>query len=127
MNYLYGTGLVLAALASAGEDLQQPFIQKAVTWLISRQNQDGGWGETCETYANPELRGRGESTASQTAWVIIGLTPVVGCMNKAVYNGIVYLQQTQQEDGTWQEPYYTGTGFPKVFYLRYDLYRISFP
>jgi squalene-hopene/tetraprenyl-beta-curcumene cyclase len=127
VNYVYGTGLSLAGLAAAGEDLRQPFIQRAIAWLISHQNPDGGWGETCQTYEDPGLRGIGPSTASQTAWSLIGLIKAGETASSAVQAGIDYLLRTQAADGAWVEEYYTGAGFPKVFYLRYDFYRLCFP
>jgi squalene-hopene/tetraprenyl-beta-curcumene cyclase len=127
VNYLYGTGLVLASLRAAGEDPCQGYIQQAVAWLVSHQNPDGGWGETCLTYQDPSQRGHGPSTASQTAWALTGLIAANELSNPAVRRGIEYLISTQQPDGGWVEEFYTGTGFPRVFYLRYDLYRIYFP
>ena len=127
VNYIYGTGLSLAGLVAAGEDPQQPFIQKAIAWLISHQNPDGGWGETCQTYENPSLRGSGPSTASQTAWALMGLIKAGAVSSSAVQAGINYLLRTQASDGTWLEEHHTGAGFPKVFYLRYDFYRLCFP
>jgi squalene-hopene/tetraprenyl-beta-curcumene cyclase len=127
VNYLYGTGLVLAALDAAGEDPKQSHIQKAVSWLKSRQNPDGGWGETCMSYEDLTRRYSGPSTASQTAWVLIGLISSGELSSQSVKNGIEYLLRTQNRDGTWDEQLYTGTGFPKVFYLWYELYRIYFP
>lgn len=127
VNYIYGTGLALEGLAAAGETADQPYIRRAIDWLLSTQNQDGGWGETCETYADPQLRGRGTSTASQTAWSLIGLMPFLEKSHPAVQRGIAYLLESQQADGSWIEPQFTGAGFPKVFYLRYDMYRIYFP
>ncbi|MFQ5996199.1 MAG: squalene--hopene cyclase [Dehalococcoidales bacterium] len=127
VNYIYGTGLVLAALQAAGEDMKQGYIRRAVSWLESCQNSDGGWGETCHTYEDPLHRGKGTSTASQTAWALTGLAAAGEYAGNAVRKGINYLINTQREDGTWQEDAYTGTGFPKAFYLRYDLYRIYFP
>jgi squalene-hopene/tetraprenyl-beta-curcumene cyclase len=127
VNYLYGTGLTLAALSAAGEDPNQKYIVKAFRWLNSVQNPDGGWGETCQTYSDPTQRGKGPSTASQTAWVLIGMSAIGQAASSSVRDGIEFLLQTQQKDGSWEEPDYTGTGFPKVFYLRYDLYRIYFP
>ena len=127
VNYIYGTSLALAGLAAAGEDTQQPYIQKAIGWLVTHQNPDGGWGETCQTYEDPSLRGQGPSTASQTAWSLIGLMKAGASSDPSVQAGIDYLLRTQMADGSWQEAYYTGAGFPKVFYLRYDFYRQSFP
>jgi len=127
VNYIYGTGLALAGLAAVGEDAQQPYIQRAIAWLISRQNPDGGWGETCQTYENPALRGQGPSTASQTAWALIGLVRASAWRSSSVEAGIHYLLTTQASDGAWLEMDYTGAGFPKLFYLRYDYYRLYFP
>jgi len=127
VNYIYGTGLVLAALQAAGEDMKEGYVRCAVSWLESCQNSDGGWGESCHTYEDPLCRGKGPSTASQTAWALMGLTAAGEHTGNAVKKGINYLVSTQKEDGSWQEDAYTGTGFPKAFYLRYDLYRLYFP
>jgi len=127
VNYIYGTGLVLASLGAVGEAMEQSYIRQAVSWLKSRQNQDGGWGETCLSYEQPGHRGVGPSTASQTAWALLGLMAVGMAADPSVGKGIDYLVETQREDGSWGEEAYTGTGFPKAFYLRYDLYRIYFP
>jgi squalene-hopene/tetraprenyl-beta-curcumene cyclase len=127
VNYIYGTGLVLASLGAAGGDVGQEYIREAVSWLKSHQNQDGGWGETCHTYEDPSCRGSGQSTASQTAWALLGLIAAGEADSPSVERGISYLVKTQREDGSWQEDAYTGTGFPRAFYLRYDLYRIYFP
>jgi squalene-hopene/tetraprenyl-beta-curcumene cyclase len=127
VNYIYGTWSVLCGLKGIGEDMSSPYIRRAVTWLLEHQNDDGGWGETCESYRRPELRGQGPSTASQTAWALLGLMAAgeVGC--KAVGRGISYLVQTQNSSGRWDEPYFTGTGFPQHFMIRYHLYRDYFP
>ena len=127
VNYIYGTGLTLAGLRAVGESVSLDYVQKAVAWLESHQNSDGGWGETCETYDNPGLRGAGESTASQTAWALIGLMASGRRTGASTVKGINYLIDTQEPDGSWREDLYTGTGFPRAFYLRYDLYRIYFP
>lgn len=127
VNYVYGTGLALTGLSAAGEDMQQHYIMHAVDWLFAHQNADGGWGETCLTYSDPDLRGRGVSTASQTAWALLGLVAAGQVGESATRAGVSYLISTQGNDGSWEEPYFTGTGFPRVFYLRYDLYRIYFP
>jgi squalene-hopene/tetraprenyl-beta-curcumene cyclase len=104
--------------------MMQKYVYRAVDWLISHQHIDGGWGETCETYNNPAARGKGPSTASQTAWALMGLM-ASGQQNSSILEkGIDYLISCQKDDGTWTEEAYTGTGFPKAFYLRYDLYRI---
>ena len=128
VNYIYGTWQVLRGLSAIDEDMRQPYVQKAVAWLKSVQLQDGGWGETCETYADPSKKGRGPSTPSQTAWALMGLMSA-GCSadDPAVRRGIDHLLKTQQADGTWNETEYTGTGFPKVFYLEYTMYRQYFP
>lgn len=127
VNYIYGTGLVLSALPAAGEDMKQSYVRRAISWLESCQNSDGGWGETCHTYEDQFCRGRGPSTASQTAWAIMGLIAAGEHAGGTVKKGINYLLSSQKGDGSWQEEAYTGTGFPKAFYLRYDLYRIYFP
>ena len=127
VNYIYGTWSVLAGLKQIGEDMSQPYIRKAVNWLISCQNSDGGWGETCYSYHEPAFAGRGETTASQTAWALLGLMAAGEVDGKVVRRGIEYLCGTQNEAGGWEEKQYTGTGFPKVFYLRYHGYRQFFP
>jgi len=127
VNYIYGTGQVLTSLRAAGEDAEQGYIQKAASWLSLHQNEDGGWGETCHTYEDPAYRGTGPSTASQTAWALLGLIAAGKAGGREVEKGIKYLLETQQRDGSWQEDAFTGTGFPRAFYLRYDLYRIYFP
>ena len=127
VNYIYGTGLVLPSLRAAGEDMSQEYIRKAVTWLKVYQNEDGGWGETCHTYENPNSRGLGPSTASQTAWALLGLIEAGEGKSLEVQRGIEYLLRNQQPDGSWREDAYTGTGFPKAFYLKYQLYPVYFP
>jgi squalene-hopene/tetraprenyl-beta-curcumene cyclase len=112
VNYVYGTGAVLPALKAAGEDMAQPRVRRAVGWLATHQNDDGGWGESCASYVDPSLRGKGDSTASQTAWALIGLLSADGADTEAVRRGIEYLVSTQLEDGTWNEPQFTGCGFP---------------
>ena len=127
VNYIYGTWSVLSAVGILGEDVAKPYIRKSVEWLKEIQNPDGGWGESCNSYDDPILRGKGESTASQTAWAILGLMAVgeVNCVQVA--HGIEYLVRTQNDAGEWDEEAYTGTGFPRVFYLRYHGYRRYFP
>jgi squalene-hopene/tetraprenyl-beta-curcumene cyclase len=127
VNYIYGTGLVLVSLQSAGEDMHQQYVGKAVKWLIDRQNDDGGWGESCETYDDPGAARENPSTASQTAWALMGLIAAGQQSGPNVARGVSYLLGIQNRDGSWTEDAYTGTGFPKAFYLRYDLYRIYFP
>jgi squalene-hopene/tetraprenyl-beta-curcumene cyclase len=127
VNYLYGTWQVLKGLAVIGEDMSQPYVQKAVKWLMDHQNGDGGWGETCLTYDDPSLRGQGPSTASQTAWALMGLISAGQVNSESVRRGVEYLIRTQNQDGSWDEDEFTGTGFPKVFYLKYHLYCKYFP
>lgn len=129
VNYLYGTGLALAALGPEGRERLPDAVRRAAEWLAERQNEDGGWGETCASYEQPgpATRGRGPSTASQTAWAVLGLTAARGAEDPGVRRGIERLLETQREAGDWLEEDYTGTGFPGTFYLRYDLYRVSFP
>lgn len=126
VNYIYGTWQALRGLAAIGEDMRQPYIQRAVAWLRSVQLPDGGWGETCATYENPALKGQGPSTPAQTAWALMGLM-AAGVHDDAVHRGIAALATTQREDGTWDESEFTGTGFPKVYYLEYTMYRNYFP
>ncbi len=102
-------------------------IRRAVKWLKAVQHESGGWGESPRSYDEPALRGQGEPTASQTAWAIMGLLAAGEVHSVAVEAGVQFLLDTQREDGTWDERPYTGTGFPKVFYLKYHLYRIYFP
>jgi squalene-hopene/tetraprenyl-beta-curcumene cyclase len=125
-NYIYGTGAVLPALAVAGVDRDDPCVRRAVSWLTDRQNEDGGWGEDLRSYDDPEFRGRGASTASQTAWAMMGLL-AVGDAADAVERGVAFLVSTQDEHGSWDEPWFTGTGFPGDFYINYHLYRLVFP
>lgn len=127
VNFIYGTGYVLPALQACGFPLDDPRVRKAVGWLLARQNEDGGWGEDVLSYHEPELRGRGPSTASQTAWALLALIAAGEAGSEPVRRGIVYLVRTQREDGTWDEPYFTGTGFPTDFMIRYHLYRHVFP
>ena len=127
VNYLYGTWSVLAGLHSIGEDMNQPYIRKAVTWLLSRQNPDGGWGESCFSYDDPRTGGMGKSTASQTGWALLALLHAGETAHAAVVRGIQFLLARQEPDGFWNEAEFTGTGFPRVFYLRYHGYCAFFP
>ncbi|MCA8998410.1 MAG: squalene--hopene cyclase, partial [Planctomycetaceae bacterium] len=127
VNYLYGTWQVLVGMTEFGIPSSDPRLQAGARWLIDKQQSDGGWGETPETYDRPELRGTGPTTASQTAWALMGLMAAGHVGSEAVRRGIDYLRRNQSPDGTWEEPWYTGTGFPRVFYLRYHLYRHYFP
>lgn len=127
VNYIYGTWLALRGLHAVGEPMEQERYQKAGRWIVSMQNADGGWGETCRSYDDPSLKGRGESTASQTAWALMALLSLGMTSPPAFHSGLNYLLRTQQADGNWQEGPFTGTGFPRVFYLKYHLYRTYFP
>jgi squalene-hopene/tetraprenyl-beta-curcumene cyclase len=128
VNYIYGTWSVLIALRQAGEDRSAPKVRKAVTWLETCQNADGGWGETCRSYADRALAGKGPSTPSQTAWALIALMAAGAVDSEAVRGGIRYLIDRQSNDGRWDgETLCTGTGFPRVFYLRYHGYPQFFP
>ncbi|MFD7921146.1 squalene--hopene cyclase [Streptomyces sp. NPDC059740] len=126
-NYLYGTGSVLPALAAAGVPGSHPAVRRAVQWLESVQNEDGGWGEDQRSYKYPEWAGRGESTASQTAWALMALLAAGERGSRAVERGVRWLVETQKADGSWDEPYFTGTGFPWDFSINYHLYRQVFP
>jgi squalene-hopene/tetraprenyl-beta-curcumene cyclase len=128
LNYVYGTWSVLCALNAAGMDHQDPVIRRAVGWLTSIQNQDGGWGEDAISY-RLDYRGfeGAPSTASQTAWALLGLMAAGEVENPAVARGVRYLIDTQTEKGLWDEARYTATGFPRVFYLRYHGYPKFFP
>ena len=128
MNYIYGTWSVLCALNAAGVDRNDPMVRKAVNWLVAIQNEDGGWGEDGASY-KLDYRGyeAAPSTASQTAWALLGLMAVGEVEHAAVGRGIAYLGQKQRSDGLWDEQRYTATGFPRVFYLRYHGYPKFFP
>jgi squalene-hopene/tetraprenyl-beta-curcumene cyclase len=144
-NYIYGTGAVVPALIAAGVRPSKPAIRRAVAWLEDHQNPDGGWGEDLRSYDDPALAGQGASTASQTAWALLALLAAGQPRERseqgqprerseqsppgsaAVERGIRWLAQTQRADGSWDEPQYTGTGFPGDFYINYHLYRLAFP
>ncbi|MDI3404027.1 squalene--hopene cyclase [Streptomyces cavernicola] len=127
VNYLYGTGSVVPALTAAGLPASHPAIRRAVGWLESVQNEDGGWGEDLRSYVDPEWVASGESTASQTAWALLALLAADERGSKAVERGVAWLAGTQNADGSWDEPYFTGTGFPWDFSINYHLYRQVFP
>jgi len=127
VNYVYGTMLVLRGLEAMGVDSHEPYIQQAAEWLRMVQNPDGGWGETCDSYDDPTTKGVGPSTPSQTAWAVLGLLAAGDTRSESLVRGIAYLLKMQKKDGSWDEPWYTGTGFPRVFYLMYHLYRQYFP
>lgn len=127
VNYLYGTWSVIRGLKAIGEPLDQPSVQQALDWVEGVQNPDGGWGESCESYADPALAGTGPSTPSQTAWALMALVDGGRARGEAAARGVGYILRTQGEDGRWTDPVFNGTGFPRVFYLRYHLYPITFP
>jgi squalene-hopene/tetraprenyl-beta-curcumene cyclase len=127
VNYIYGTWQVLTGLRSIGFDMQEPLVRSAVEWLNQVQQPGGGWGETCRSYEDPSLAGQGIPTASQTAWALLALVAAGETGSPSVEAGIAYLRATQQPEGAWQEDQFTGTGFPKVFYLKYHMYAHYFP
>jgi squalene-hopene/tetraprenyl-beta-curcumene cyclase len=127
VNYLYGTWCALCGLHAIGYDMQAPRIRRSVAWLRSCQNKDGGWGESCRSYDDPAQKGKGESSASQTAWALMALIAAGEKNADAVMAGVGYLLRTQNAKGSWDEQVFTGTGFPGFFYLRYHMYRDYFP
>jgi squalene-hopene/tetraprenyl-beta-curcumene cyclase len=128
VNYIYGTWSVLAGLRAIGEDLSEPYVRRAIAWLESKQNPDGGWGESCLSYGDtPGWSGKGDSAPSQTAWAIMGLMSAGMTDAFSVARGVQYLLRHQMKDGSWEEVRHTGTGFPRVFYLRYHWYCRYFP
>ena len=127
VNYIYGTSIVLSGLRSVGEDMGSVYVRKAVDWLKKSQRPDGGWGECCESYSDPALKCSGASTPSQTAWALLALMAAGEESSEKTIKGIQYLLKRQGQDGTWDEEWFTGTGFPKYFMLRYHNYRNCFP
>jgi squalene-hopene/tetraprenyl-beta-curcumene cyclase len=127
VNYVYGTWQVLRGLCALNLDMNEPWLTKARDWLESVQHEDGGWGERCNTYDDPVFKGQGPSTASQTAWAVMGLCTFDDPNRPSVRRGIEYLIRMQNADGSWTEHETTGTGFPKVYYLKYDMYRNTWP
>jgi squalene-hopene/tetraprenyl-beta-curcumene cyclase len=136
VNYIYGTFLVLRGLEAIGFDHNEPQVQQAAEWIRMVQNADGGWGESCGTYDDPDTRGVGPSTPSQTAWALLGLLAAGDDRSDSIAKGVRWLLERQAEDGGWdesmgegvrRESIITGTGFPKVFYLAYTMYRQYFP
>jgi squalene-hopene/tetraprenyl-beta-curcumene cyclase len=126
-NHVYGTGAVVPAAVAVGIPPSDPRIRAAVRWLEQHQNADGGWGEDLRSYDDPAWRGRGASTASQTAWALLAMVAAGELSNQCTGRGVRWLAETQLPDGTWEEPWYTGTGFPGDFYINYHLYRLVFP
>ena len=136
VNYIYGTFLVLRGLDAIGFDHNEPQVQQAAEWIRMVQNPDGGWGETCGCYDDPNTRGVGPSTPSQTAWALLGLLAAGDDRSDSIAKGVRWLLTRQDDRGTWDESVgvdvtrqaiYTGTGFPRVFYLAYEMYRHYFP
>jgi squalene-hopene/tetraprenyl-beta-curcumene cyclase len=127
VNYIYGTMLVLRGLEAIGVDHHEPYVQSGAEWLRMVQNPDGGWGESCASYDDSNVKGVGQSTPSQTAWAVMGLLAANDTRSDCVARGIAYLLRSQKKDGSWDETQYTGTGFPRVFYLLYHMYRQYFP
>jgi squalene-hopene/tetraprenyl-beta-curcumene cyclase len=126
-NHVYGTGAVVPALVRAGVPADHPAVRRAAGWLGAVQNRDGGWGEDLRSYVDPSWVGRGDSTASQTAWALLALHAAGLAEGDVAAAGIDWLVRTQREDGGWDEPQFTGTGFPGDFYINYHLYRLVFP
>jgi squalene-hopene/tetraprenyl-beta-curcumene cyclase len=142
VNYIYGTWQSIIGPIRCGEDPSQPWIQRAASWLRSVQKPDGSFGESPDSYEDPALKGIGDSTASQTSWAAMALLEIAGPEDPAVAGAINWLISTQLDKesaadqdenpdgdpvGSWSEPQFTGTGFPRVFYLRYHMYRMYFP
>jgi squalene-hopene/tetraprenyl-beta-curcumene cyclase len=127
VNYVYGTWQALAGLAAVGLPPEDETVAAGARWLLAYQQPCGGWGESPDSYADPALRGRGETTPSQTAWGLLGLMAAGFGQHGAACRAARWLVDRQRRDGTWDEPQFTGTGFPLVFYLRYHLYPIYFP
>jgi len=131
VNHVYGTGAAVPALVAAGIEPTAPCIVRAVEWLLAHQNEDGAWGEDPRSYDELEWIGRGPSTASQTAWALLALHAARDGQGErcaeAIERGVAWLIATQRADGGWDEPQYTGTGFPSDYYINYHLYRLAFP
>lgn len=127
VNYIYGTWQALGGLWKIGYDMNAPWVQRAGRWLKEHQQADGAFGESAQSYEDESLRGQGPATASQTAWGTMAMMAVYGPGDEDVQRGIAWLCQTQLDSGTWEEKWFTGTGFPRAFYLRYHLYRLYFP
>lgn len=127
VSYIYGTWLALRGLRYSGEPMEGIRYQQAGRWLVTHQNPDGGWGESCRSYDDPAAKGQGTSTASQTAWALMALMSLGWMGEPGFRKGLEFLLRTQREEGDWAEEPFTGTGFPRVFYLKYHLYRVTFP
>jgi squalene-hopene/tetraprenyl-beta-curcumene cyclase len=127
VNHVYGTGAALPALEACGLDQQHPVVRKAVTWLDSVQDPDGGFGEDIRSYHETTMRGRGVTTASQTAWALLGYVAAGDARGRSATRAADFLCAEQDANGDWSERHYTGTGFPTDFMIRYHLYRLHFP
>jgi squalene-hopene/tetraprenyl-beta-curcumene cyclase len=127
VNYIYGTWQAITGLTAVGVPADDPAVAAGANWLLTHQQAEGGWGESPDSYEHPHLRGVGNPTPSQTAWAVMGLIAAGMERNQAVTRAIRYLTLTQNDDGSWDEPEFTGTGFPQVYYLRYHYYPIYFP
>jgi squalene-hopene/tetraprenyl-beta-curcumene cyclase len=127
VNYVYGTWQALEGLRAVGLGPGDPAVDRAADWLEDHQQPDGGWGESPESYADPDLAGVGPATASQTAWGLAGLVAAGRADSAAAEQAVAWLAERQEADGTWRQEEFTGTGFPLVFYLRYHFYPIYFP
>jgi len=127
VNYIYGTWQVLRGMKAMGWDMGEAWLQRGAAWLRSVQLPDGGWGERCNTYDDPIFKGAGPATASQTAWAVMGLCAMGDPSDPAIARGVEWLIRNQNTDGSWTEEEITGTGFPCVFYLKYDMYRNAWP
>ena len=127
VNFIYGTMCVLRGLEAIGFDQNDAMVQQAIEWLRMIQNADGGWGESCGSYDEPNLRGVGASTCSQTAWAVLGLMAAGDVDSDAVRRGVAWLLRAPRNGAEWKEEYYNAVGFPRVFYLRYHGYCAYFP
>jgi squalene-hopene/tetraprenyl-beta-curcumene cyclase len=123
----YGTWSVLCALNAVGEDINAPYIRRAVGFLKSRQQADGGWGESCASYWPQQRAEANSSTPSQTAWALLGLMAAGEADSEAVRRGVDFLVAAPRDGGQWREKHYNAVGFPRVFYLRYHGYSAYFP
>jgi squalene-hopene/tetraprenyl-beta-curcumene cyclase len=132
VNHVYGTGAVVPALIDAGVPADGPALQSAVRWLLDHEQPGGGWGEDIRSYKEPHTAGQGPVTASQTGWALLALLAVdrhapAPALTRAIERGVDSLVAAQRSDGSWDEPHYTGTGFPGDFSINYHLYRQVFP